>query len=1181
MPNQLIVSLPGGSDFPLFQKEPLRSVSRAEQITTLVNSDVFELTVESAEMFEIPVKSTVRVFGKKYTMNQRPTARKLGQREFETDLVFEGPQYLLRDAPFFNMDESGWGPSPEFSLTGDLDFFLGVLINNLVSHFGAGTWHKGIYPGAAVQTLSFSQQNCLSAMQQICAAFKTEFEMVEGSGYTLNFKKVGQVLGDVYGFGRGYGLYELRRLSVVTRDIITRVYPFGSTQNLPRGYRGYSTHLTIGPPGYIENTAATAAFGLKAGIRVYEDIKPERTGVVTTASGVLTFVDATMDFDLFEKSGADSLYLPDGGTAKVHFNTGDLAGMAFEVFDYKHATKTFTLKAFDDGRNTFPSPTDLAFRFAAGDEYALLNIIPPDTYVEVAENRLRIRAEEEVAEPAPDVRYELTFDEMFLAEKAGMGSIVNVFEVGDYVHVADPDLLIDGSTRIQEMRRNWLQPYDYKLVLDDVTQVSYTTVINEIRAELSKIIKLNDLRDPNRARMGYLTTLELLNMIFDTDGYFDGGKIKPESIETLMLVVGAKSQQFILQDVIIEPNFEGDPNVIVVSEGLLIHYALKEEIVTWNIQASTTTLTSSAARYMYAKVSKTSYTDGNIIFSTEQIKPDDDPNYYHFLVGTLSSVMEGVRWPLFTYGQTAINGRFIKTGRLQSFDGRTFFDLDMSLIGGNIRFIDSYGNYRDLSDIGADTDKFFELVVTEPLDSYPAGFITAWFASSNPAIWPSGEEIYHEGDHWFFTATSTVYKRVAGMWEVQTDAKVLQSFLQQYARVGPESKIGLYTAQPEPPYQDGDLWMSPQGLRRSVKNKLTGATFDVNDWVIPFNFDNTTTAIDGHIITSGILQLSGDKYAIWAGVSGQGTEDTDVRFWAGASTENRETAPFRVLQNGWLIARTKIAVEGYDAILDGYKEQAGMAGWDHTLGPDDFIRFWAGQTYENRDIAPWQVKADGSMKATKGEIGNWTILGNLIVNDEGTAAIIARKGNVAGGKATEALIGPGIISGMYGGAYNIAAWLKAEEEVTAEHNVALMLEASGATVDTFGQGGGNISLYAKSGTAVIAEMLRAGDKTLDQFLPAGYTEPVDPRGFDFIMLRYTTGAVPGITFIYTDITKDHLPPMYNGKEVTVLSLQDDRDFRLINIVKGNNNYNVEGGKMITLKYADGDWFIKCQNDNNW
>src|SRR5690606_39241554 len=134
-----------------------------------------------------------------------------------------------------------------------------------------------------------------------------------------------------------------------------------------------------------------------------------------------------------------------------------------------------------------------------------------------------------------------------------------------------------------------------------------------------------------------------------------------------------------------------------VSGGLLVHYALKEDDnVTWEIADSTHTIPDDQKRYIYAKDHRTNLSDGHLIFSEDQIETESDGSYYHFLVGALHSVIDAVRWISLTYGATAINGRFIKTGRIQSFDGQTYFDLDQGSIGGFIKFLDSEGNYRDL-----------------------------------------------------------------------------------------------------------------------------------------------------------------------------------------------------------------------------------------------------------------------------------------------------------------------------------------------------------------------------------------------------------------------------------------------------------------------------------------------------
>jgi hypothetical protein len=81
-------------------------------------------------------------------------------------------------------------------------------------------------------------------------------------------------------------------------------------------------------------------------------------------------------------------------------------------------------------------------------------------------------------------------------------------------------------------------------------------------------------------------------------------------------------------------------------------------------------------------------------------------------------------------------------------------------------------------------------------------------------------------------------------------------------------------------------------------------------------YDNTKTAIEGGLVTSGTVQLAGDDSNIKAGITGEGTSDNSVRIWAGASKANKETAPFRVQQNGKLIA-SNAEITGKVTATDG------------------------------------------------------------------------------------------------------------------------------------------------------------------------------------------------------------------------------------------------------------------------
>ena len=1184
MPDQIEVVKPNNDIIALFQREPLRTVTKAEQVQDLLGQDVLNISVTSVEPLDLTIGQKVTAFGKTYFLNQLPTAQVKGERHFEYDLTFEGPQYTLRRAVFFNADITGFNTTSDFPLTGDCEMFLDVLINNLARVFGAGKWSKGQFPTTNAKTITFSENNCLAALQTICKEFETEFDIVQsGSNHTLHIRKAGQILGHTYQYGRGYGLYELKRQTVTDSDIVTRLYPFGSSKNLKSNYRNFSQRLRIGDPGYIEDAQAVAAFGIIENTHVWDDIYPHRTGQVTAVTSVNTFVDSTMNFDLAEPDGSGGTkWILAGAQPKIHFNTGNLAGYEFSLKEktgYVHTTKTFTLIPFKDERDLeLPNPDFPAFQMQVGDEYVILDIVLPDSYVESAESELLFKAQQHLDQvKSPKVQYSLKVDEMYLNELTGDGSIVNFYGIGDYLHILDPDLNIDKSSRIIGLRRDVLRPYKYELTIDDTYQVSTIVQIIDKIKDTQTIIRVNDLRDPNRARMGWKTTLELLAMIFDTDGYFDGGKIKPESIETMMLVVGAKSQQFILQDVVFQPNFEGNANVVDVSEGLLIHYALKEEILTWNIQASLHTIPDNAARYIYAKVSKTEFTDGHIIFDTAKILPDQDPNYYHFLIGTLHSVMEGVRWISLTYGATAINGRFIKTGRIQSFDGKTFFDLDLSAIGGYIKFIDSEGNYRDLSDIGAATDRFYELSVIEPLDTYVNGKITAWFWNTNPATWPGGEESFHTGDMWLDTFLMDVYRRSGGSWELVTDEETIKSYLKQYKRVGPGDKfIQLFTAQPVPNYNDGDLWMSEEGLRRSVKDKAVGQFFDPNDWVEPFNFDNTATAIDGGIVTSGTIQLAGDKNAVWAGITGQGATDDSIRFWAGASYINRNTAPFRVTQEGRMFGRTSIEVEGNDG-AGNYVGQAGMAGWRVEDPEDDGIRFYAGTDYENRAAAPFQVDGEGAMRATKGKIGGLTIEGQSLTNrnEDGTfdteAQIIFRDDP----KDVFLAIGTNILPSTAFPTTALARVVNNEVKSAPSVNVGAMFEASGANE--------NYAIYAGTGSSLFAGLLTNGQSTIEVSNSTGNLLYVDPTKYNVIIYN-ASGNGSFLTLVKEQVSgAEYANPLRNGNLVTIIAINDTVSYNIYHTIRpvATSVATFFGGSVVELIYHNGAWYVKSFYDNEF
>lgn len=1154
MGTNLIIRKADGSLVPIQNRRTATRVTSGRQNWALNAEDTLNITVESPFPQKYSIGDVITVFGRDYKLNRLPKVKRTGMHEFSYDLEFEGIQYdLLRVTYDLTIDTTNnqLQDVQGDSLTGDLHRFMVVLIANANRVF-PGKWFLGTCPETiGDKTLTFGESdNCLSVLQNLCGAsnFNVEFEIETANGiHTINLKeRVGQTLPYTFMYGKGNGLYSLNRDNVSSSNIVTRLKVYGSTENITMKYRADRLCL----PGknkaqsYIEKPEAVAKYGVFEARKNFDNIKPTYTGVVSAivAGNVLQFKDNSFPFDLNAKEadGKTTKYLIVGVDAKIHFNTGNLAGYDFTVKKYDHATHTFTLnKLTDDRGDVFPSETSLAFQFGVGDEYKITDIAYSEDIEQAAENKLAEEANKYYDQNSqPKVQYGLTVTKEWLKSlvDATDDKIVNVFAPGDYLHVVDDDIDVDKSVRIKSFTRNILDPYDYTLTISDIT--TNTQIINRVISDLvdiDKVLNINNLKNPTRARANWRSSREVLDMVFDPEGDYYTDKIKPNSIDTLALSVGAKSMQFGLTNTVFQPNYNGNKNVVKWQGGVLTHYTINEETaVSWVLADGQMTLSKdSDAYYIYAKCAKSGQA-GTIVFTKEQHKVNEDANYYYFWIGVLNSVDVELkaRSIALTYGFTMVNGRFIKTGRIESADGTTYFDLDNSEIGGRIVFT-SNGQEKTLEELGNEAleskdfinntlpgilseiqsqldgqiEQFFKEEAPSPLYEQPTaekkypnnewetvdentkhlgdlyyntlngkvwrfvvrdikspgrpteswfcwqelqdsevaqalaiandalklagakrriftstpytpyevgdlwvqgasgdimrcktarasgayssgdwekaskytdntafnnfvnttytntindltnqidGKIETWFQTTDPATsWiTTALKKKHIGDMWFRTDKNTLWRYSGSYtWQQIQDQKAIDAYnAASKAQDTADGKRRVFVTTPYPPYDIGDLWVNGQDLRRCITNRTTGS-YIANDWVIAVNYDNTKTTIDGGIVTSGTIQVAGDNKSILAGMTGQGTAATSIRFWAGASFENRATAPYRVMQDGSVVM-TKATVEGVINAISGYiggfKIQQGQIGYGSSSEQDsthglallrNFIRF--------------------------------------------------------------------------------------------------------------------------------------------------------------------------------------------------------------------------------------------------
>ena len=716
----------GGGTIRLLSKDPFCTVKSATQNTSLMGDDNVQLSIVSTELLEFEKGDKIIVGGDEYTIRTRATREMKADRYYQYDAVFYGVMYELMKAQYRNTDESGNSTAMTFELTYSIRDFVRVLIYNMNRDYpGLWAFDEVNCPETEPRTISFSRQNCLQVLQSLCSEsnFKQEFRITQDGGVrTIHIGKFGNNVmppsgSDYFEWGKGNGLFSLKEQKVDDKAIITRLWVEGGTDNIRNDYRNYSERLqlpyprrlnkhehtlwdgTVVPAGsemigidddskrYIEDAELAREIGCEEDSAQYDDISPKRTGKVTaTVEGdINSFVDDTMDFDLNEEDENGTKYLIDGTTAKITFITGRLAGQQFELKKeggYDHAQKRFTIIPFTDQRGlTFPTTDSEAFRIVQGDTYKITDINLPKSYEDDAEEELWYAGYNEFKpRTQARVQYALTFDRSYFLENMPDDSETSVFKVGDYVPVKDARFGVEKSIRIQKVSRNLLADHDYSLTLSDNNSISISqqTVIDVM--EHNKIIEINRLKDLNKARRGWRTTEDLRNMVYDTDGYFDPENIRPNSIDTNMLTVGSKSQQFVLIGVVMQANVDGNANVFFCSSGVLAHLTIDaNSIRQWNMGEVRTTLSESGGYYVFAKCSKTGKNGVFVVTQTPyKFEPEEDPNNYYFQVGIISSLYEDDNFRDFvtTYGFTRINGKTITTGEIVTSDGECYLDLD-------------------------------------------------------------------------------------------------------------------------------------------------------------------------------------------------------------------------------------------------------------------------------------------------------------------------------------------------------------------------------------------------------------------------------------------------------------------------------------------------------------------------
>lgn len=747
---QIKIFSPGGGAlgiFPLLEAAVRKTELMGADTVTLQWDDE---CADDEDALSLPLGSYIVVDGVKFRLIAPYSPQQSNELAWHYEPVFHSPASALTTKPFFFYMEDLC--ETDFNINGEFKEFTDALAKAILKSTGE-TWEVSAPTDLGTRSVSFSQQTIFGAVGDIADAFGCEWTAGEAGisfvkdatsedartltvGEDITAPSPSNTEADY--FNRYYAFGSTRNIVRSDYSSLNASVTSLSEPRLKLPAKDWvdtdGTAVAGCAGGYVDydDGAAQTPAERNACVKVYDDIYPRSDLKVASVTATTKRSDDGEEYPVYKltmetaageafsintstynKESNPDGHLISGLNVSVSFSTGLLQGKEFEV-GVSPDGAAFTI--VPDTSEEIMVPNNLIVP-QAGDACVLFNIRMPDSYREEAEKRLYRKLMEDI-EAAHSQYAAVTLTSIAAAGVTGL-------------RVADKIIVRNGrsavTTRIVSMEQHLDVPSEWSITTGDAVRTSKLRTMQESVAQLSGAAASATRGAARANRAAWKASQELLEQVFDPDGSFFTETIKPLVVQTANVTVGTKSQQFVIDNLLFyfdngeqsgaAPSF----NAVAEKDSVtprLMHYAIDPDGVrTWTLNKSyrlaygqpSTTLgaafsfgSSTPGCYIYAVCAKfkdgsdpSEELNGQIVLTDRQVlaEPAEDTANYWFLLGMLSSeiVTDGVvsRSVTLTFGETTINGRHIKTGRIESVDSSTGIDLDKGVIFGNIQLASS------------------------------------------------------------------------------------------------------------------------------------------------------------------------------------------------------------------------------------------------------------------------------------------------------------------------------------------------------------------------------------------------------------------------------------------------------------------------------------------------------------
>nr|DAG93206.1 MAG TPA: Putative tail protein [Herelleviridae sp.] len=832
------------------------------------------------EYVEIPVGAWCEYMAIRYTLATPANIKKNGTRDIEYTLIMESAQYQLNRYKLRNTVDKRL----KFSMCATPKEYIQVIVDNLNQRDSG--WAVGDCIVSTEKTIAFDHSFVSDALQSVADTFNSEWEIV---GKTIHLKKVEYFKDDPlplsYGKGNGFVPGVGRTTETGSRPVEI-LFVQGGSQNIDRSKYG-SAELLLPKSQTLEyegRTYISDADGYsirrqdKAVLYNNEDsldcseIYPSRVGKVTK---VEVIDEANNFYDIIDNTIPENLnyndYLIEGENMTIIFQSGMLAGddKAFEL-KYNHAERRFEIVPQEIDGLTMPGGVYIPHE---GDTYAIFGCMLPDAYI--CDNATKTGASWDMFREAARYLYENEDTKFtFSGELQGMWAKRNWLKVGGklvvggYVLFTDNQFAPDGvKIRITGIKDYLTSPYAPTVELSNsVSGKSLNSTLNELENG-NVIVDENQKKIIQFTKRRFRDSLETIDMLEQALLENFTNSINPIAVQTMAMLVGDESLQFRFVNSNLNPiqyhiTYNQETKQLIAPATVLQHMTLGIDTITsnrdkntykhWTMSGYTSPVLDQISQkyYFYAKV-PTGTGTGEFVLSPTAIGMNDVSGYYHLLVGVLNSEYDGERSFATLYGFTEVLPGRITTDRIVSADGKTYFDLANSIIGGNIRFRSTNGTDKNVSDLEDELNERIDTQAQEfveavgGLQSQIDGAIESFFYEYNPTTsnvpasqWTTTEEKNKHlndtftnlktGRSWRWTKSGSSYS-----WVEITDTATVEALAKAgKAQDTADSKRRVFVSTPYPPYDIGDLWV--QGTSGDImrcKTARASGSYYASDWV--------------------------------------------------------------------------------------------------------------------------------------------------------------------------------------------------------------------------------------------------------------------------------------------------------------------------------------------------------------